>query len=103
MYSTLCVFGIKNDNSEYAFAKSVLYKMSNGTLTEYTRTKAAIGGFTSENFDYKNNSLNYISGDIFYLFTGGCADQVVRDGGKKRMTNNFKQFLISVYNGVMLF
>ena len=53
MYSTLCVFGIKNDNSEYAFAKSVLYKISNGTLTEYTPTKAAFGGFTSEKFDYK--------------------------------------------------
>ncbi len=53
MYSTLCVFGIKNDNLEYAFAKSVLYKISNGTLTEYTPTKAAIGGFTSEKFDYK--------------------------------------------------
>lgn len=51
--SMLCVFGTKNDNLEYAFAKSVLYKISNGILAESTCSKAAIGGFTSEKCAYK--------------------------------------------------
>jgi serine phosphatase RsbU (regulator of sigma subunit) len=98
----LCVFDIKNDKVEYAGANRVLYKISNGTLTEYSPTKAAIGGFTSENFDYKNNSLNYISGDIFYLFTDGYADQFGGNSGKKLMTKNLKQLLISVSKEPML-
>jgi serine phosphatase RsbU (regulator of sigma subunit) len=98
----LCVFDIKNDRVEYAGANRVLYKISNGTLTEYTPTKAAIGGFTSVDFDYKNNSLNYISGDIFYLFTDGYADQFGGNSGKKLMTKNLKQLLISVSKEPML-
>ncbi len=98
----LCAFDFKNKKLQYAGANRVLYKISNGEITEYVPTKSAIGGFTSENFEYKNNSIEYASGDIFYLFTDGYADQFGGNKGKKLMTKNFKQLLLSVANKSLL-
>ena len=97
----LCSFDFKNKKIQYSGANRVLYKISNGELTEYAPTKSAIGGFTPENFEYKNNNVDYIEGDIFYLFTDGYADQFGGDTGKKLMTKNFKKLLLSVCNKTM--
>ena len=92
----LCSFDFKNKNIQYAGANRVLYKISNGELTEYAPTKSAIGGFTAENFEFKNNDIDYVSGDVFYLFTDGYADQFGGETGKKLMTKNFKKLLLSI-------
>ena len=92
----LCSFDFKNRQIQYSGANRVLYKISKGELTEYSPTKSAIGGFTAENFEYKNNNIDYVSGDVFYFFTDGYADQFGGDMGKKLMTKNFKRLLISI-------
>ena len=35
-------------------------------------------------------------GDVIYLFSDGCADQFSRKSGKKFMTKNFKELLITI-------
>ena len=92
----LCAFDFKNKKLQYAGANRVLYKISNSEITEYSPTKSAIGGFTPEDFEFKNNSIEYVAGDVFYLFTDGYADQFGGDTGKKLMTKNFKKLLLSV-------
>ncbi len=98
----LCCFDFINKRIQYAGANRVLYKISNSELTEYSPTKSAIGGFTSENFEYKNNTIDYITEDIFYLFTDGYADQFGGETGKKLMTKNFKKLLLSVAHKPLL-
>lgn len=92
----LCSFDFINKKIQYAGANRVLYRISNYELTEYAPTKSAIGGFTQEDFEYKNNTIDYVAGDIFYLFTDGYADQFGGETGKKLMTKNFKKLLLSV-------
>lgn len=92
----LCAFDFKDKKLQYAGANRVLYKISKGELTEYSPTKSAIGGFTSENFEFKNNDIEYVSGDVFYLFTDGYADQFGGETAKKLMTKNFKKLLLTV-------
>ncbi|MBL0328067.1 MAG: tetratricopeptide repeat protein [Bacteroidetes bacterium] len=98
----LCAVDFVKKKLYYAGANRVLYKISNGQLFGYAPTKSAIGGFTPEDFDYKNNEVEYASGDIFYLFTDGYADQFGGATGKKLMTKNFKQLLLSVSKEPML-
>jgi serine phosphatase RsbU (regulator of sigma subunit) len=92
----LCAFDIENNKLEYAGANRTLYKISSGELTEYSPSKSAIGGFTSLDFQYANNELGFVSGDVFYLFTDGYADQFGGDKGKKLMTKNLKEILLSI-------
>lgn len=92
----LCSFDFTNKKVQYSGANRVLYKISGAELTEYAPTKSAIGGLTEENFEFKNNEIDYLKGDVFYLFTDGYADQFGGETGKKLMTKNFKKLLISV-------
>ena len=98
----LCAFDLSNKKLQFAGANRVLYKISNGELTEYAPTKSAIGGFTSEDFEYGNTIIKYAKGDTFYLFTDGYADQFGGDAGKKLMTKNFKTLLLSIADRSML-
>jgi serine phosphatase RsbU (regulator of sigma subunit)/uncharacterized protein HemY len=92
----LCAFDPKNKTVNYSGANRTLYHISKGELKEYPPTKSAIGGFTSENFEYTLKTINYSEGDIFYLFTDGYPDQFGGEKGKKLMIKNFKQFLLSI-------
>ena len=98
----LCAFDFKNKKLQYAGANRVLYKISKGALTEYPPTKSAIGGFTPENFEFKNNDIDYVPGDIFYLLTDGYSDQFGGETGKKLMTKNFKKLLLSVSDKTLI-
>jgi serine phosphatase RsbU (regulator of sigma subunit) len=58
--------------------------------------KAPIGGGTPVDFSFTSHKLHLYSGDVFYLFSDGYADQFGGPAGKKMMTGKFKDFLLTL-------
>jgi serine phosphatase RsbU (regulator of sigma subunit)/tetratricopeptide (TPR) repeat protein len=68
----------------------------NFELIELKATKAAIGGLTTSEQKFPDTQFALREGDILYMFTDGYADQFGGPEGKKMMTKNFRDFLLSV-------
>jgi len=76
----------KNENKEYYFS-------------EIKANKFPIGGIkldTEKSFTM--HKIDFVAGDIFYIFTDGFADQFGGIKGKKYMTPNFQKLLIDNAN-----
>ena len=86
----------------YAGANRPIWIIRNGskTLEEIKATKKAIGGFTEDNQEFAQHELQFNTGDTFYLFTDGYADQFGHSG-KKLMTKKFREILIEIQSTPM--
>ncbi|CAN5338962.1 hypothetical protein BH10BAC1_BH10BAC1_21660 [soil metagenome] len=93
----LCIFDLKNNKLEYAGANRPLYYIRENQLFELSPTKAAIGGLTPNNQAFKNHIIPIQKGDMIYVFTDGYADQFGVPSGKKFMTKQFKELLLSIH------
>ena len=103
---SLQVLENKNVQLKYAGANRPLWliKKSNQittadpseTITEIKATKAAIGGFTSDDQAFEQHDLTIEHGDSFYIFTDGIADQFGGEKGKKLTTKKFKHLITSI-------
>ncbi len=93
----LCIFDFKNKTLEYSGANRPLYYIRDNQLHEITPTKAAIGGTTDNDQEFKSHTIDLKKNDMVYVFTDGFADQFGGDGGKKFMTKRFKDLLLSIY------
>ncbi len=90
----------KTNNLDFASANRPLYLVNNGILSEYKADKVAIAGFTPDDYDFMQLSIQLTKGDCIYIASDGYADQFGGDpssgsGGKKFMTKNFKSLLQS--------
>lgn len=65
-------------------------------LTEYKPTKSAIGGLTDEKQEFETLEIDIKKDDRIYLSSDGYADQFGGEKGKKMMTKNFKEKLLSI-------
>jgi ligand-binding sensor domain-containing protein/serine phosphatase RsbU (regulator of sigma subunit) len=65
-------------------------------INEIKATKTAIGGFTEDDQVFEQHSIELNTGDTFYLFSDGYADQFGGDHGKKMMTKRFKEVLLEI-------
>ncbi|MEW6468111.1 MAG: tetratricopeptide repeat protein [Bacteroidota bacterium] len=97
----LCSFDLQRMRLEFAGANRPLWIVRDGQLLEYSSTKAAVGGITSEMQEFINHEVEIRKGDHVYLFSDGYADQFGGDKGKKMMTRNFKKLLVSIYDKAM--
>ena len=70
-------------------------------MNELMPTKAAIGGTTSNDQEFKSHTLSIQKDDMIYLFTDGFADQFGGPEGKKFMTKKFKELLLSIHTKSM--
>jgi ligand-binding sensor domain-containing protein/serine phosphatase RsbU (regulator of sigma subunit) len=95
MDMALCVIDTNTSHLSFAGANRELLLIRDGELIEYKPTKNAIGGFTDYDCVFKENEIKYNIGDCFYMSTDGYADQFGGPKGKKLMTKNFKEFLVS--------
>ncbi|MGZ4156008.1 MAG: tetratricopeptide repeat protein [Bacteroidia bacterium] len=93
----LCIFDLKNNTLEYAAANRPFYYIRDNQLNEITPTKAAIGGLTPNDQEFKNHIIEMKKGDMIYVFTDGFADQFGGPEGKKFMTKRFKELLLSIH------
>ena len=75
---------------EFAGAYHPLLHFRNGQATILLPDRTAIGGFTSENYSFKNQELDINKGDTIYLFSDGYGDQFGFD--KNHSTKKPKKF-----------
>jgi len=94
----LCCFDLSKNSLKYAGANRPLWIIREGKLTEYKPTKAAIGGFTSTEQKFAVNEIALQKNDSIYISTDGYADQFGGGKGKKMMTKNLKDLLLSIQN-----
>lgn len=65
-------------------------------LLEYKPGKAAIAGFTPDDMEFHVTTIPLAKHDALFIFTDGYADQFGGGDGKKFMSKNLKQLLVSV-------
>ena len=74
-----------------------MYAIQNDDLIETKPTKQAIGSYNKGVTQaFESNTIPYKTGDQFYLFSDGFADQFGGEQGKKFKTRAFKDLLTSI-------
>lgn len=98
----LCVINKSTMTMEYAGAYNPIYQVKNGTLTKLVTDKIPIHLF-SKNTDKKFTSYKIAleSGDSYYLFSDGYADQFGGEDGKKFTYRNFQELIVSIQHLTM--
>jgi serine phosphatase RsbU (regulator of sigma subunit) len=98
----ICSVDTGNRIVKYAGANRPFWLIRKGqtTVEEIKATKKAIGGFTEANQHFDSHEIKLQEGDAFYLSTDGYADTFGK-GGKKMMTKQFKEVLISIQDKPM--
>ncbi|MEI7802610.1 MAG: serine/threonine protein kinase, partial [Bacteroidota bacterium] len=84
-----------------AGAKRPLWIIRNGELLQFAGDKFSIGSQYWDNESFTNHSISILPSDSIYLFSDGFADQFGGEHGKKLMTSNFREELISIQNESM--
>jgi len=92
--SLICIEG---NTMKCALANRPVYVVRDGELQEIKPNKACIGGGEEEH-SYETVSFELKENDSVYLFSDGVADQFGGDRGKKWMSKNFKESLLTVSN-----
>ncbi|MCW3077290.1 MAG: hypothetical protein JWO32_1899 [Bacteroidetes bacterium] len=72
-----------------------IVKKGSGDLMEIKPSKASVASFTEFNFNYALHGIQLNEGDCLYMTTDGYADQFGGTEGKKYMSKNLKNLLIS--------
>lgn len=75
-----------------------IFRKNENELQEIKATKSAIGGFTPDNQQFAENTIEISAGDMLYLFTDGFADQFGGAKGKKMTTKKFRELLAGIHN-----
>lgn len=92
----LCVIDKLNMTMEYAGAYNPVYQVRNGVLTQLATDKIPIHLFTHDtNRKFINHQIKIESGDSYYLFSDGYADQFGGPKGKKFRYKNFQEMILS--------
>lgn len=94
----ICSIDLKSKTIEFAGAKRPLWIIRNGELISTSGDKFSIGSQFWDKESFTNHSISIATNDSVYLFSDGYADQFGGEHGKKLMTTNFKDLLISNQN-----
>jgi len=106
----LCVINIENYKMEFAGANNPLYLIrkspfelnteqnNSDFLIEYKADKMPIGIHAKLEKPFTRQSVSLKKGDSLYLFSDGYCDQFGGAFGRKFLSKNFKDLLISIQN-----
>ncbi len=93
----LCAIDLQQKRIEYAGANRPLWLFRKNKAYEIEiikPTKQPIGGLELEDKrEYQNHEISYESGDTFYIFSDGFADQFGGPKGKKFMLSNMQNLI----------
>lgn len=92
----LCVIDTDARKVDYSGAYNPLYLVRDGELQEFKANKMPIGIHITDNEPFTCTSVDYIPGDMFFIFSDGYADQFGGKDGKKFMSKPFKRLLTDV-------
>lgn len=81
---------------EFSGANRPLIIIRDKIIVECKADKMAIAGFTSNDQEFNSTKISIQKNDSLYVFTDGYADQFGGDAGKKFMSKNLKDLLISI-------
>jgi serine phosphatase RsbU (regulator of sigma subunit) len=96
----------ENLKLQYAGANSPMYIVREDRntfkITRYKPDKMPIGIHYNSNKPFKNIDIELLTGDTIYISTDGYVDQFGGTEGKKYMSKNFKEKLISIQEKTMV-
>jgi serine phosphatase RsbU (regulator of sigma subunit) len=92
----LCGVDMKRKKLQFAGAFNPLYIVRDGEFSEIKPDKFPIGSYMEDPRDYTNHEIDIHSGDTFYIFTDGYADQFGGPHGKKFMYKKFRELIMSI-------
>lgn len=92
----LCLIDCNSGKMQFAGANRPLIRIRNGELTEFNPDHMTIGVAPLKENAFKNIDIDTLTGDIFYLFSDGFADQFGELTNKKLKLKYFKKLLESV-------
>ncbi len=98
----LCSFDLEKNVLHFSGAMRPLWLIRKNELLDYKPTKTSIGGITSETQEFIEHKIQLQKGDSIYIFSDGYADQFGGEKGKKLMTKNMKDLLLSIQNVSMI-
>jgi len=81
---------------EFSGANRPLFIIRDKTIIEYKADKMAIAGFTANEQQFTTTKIALQKDDSLFIFTDGYADQFGGDTGKKFMSKNLKDLLLSI-------
>jgi serine phosphatase RsbU (regulator of sigma subunit) len=92
---SLVCYNMNTKELQWAGANNPLYVFKGNELSIIKANKQSIG-FHSDMQPFTNHTINLQSGDVFYLFTDGYADQFGGPHGKKYKYSQLKELFISI-------
>ena len=100
MDMALCVIDTKTRVMQYAGAHNPLYlvRESDGLpeLKEIEADRMPLGYYSGKDKSFTNHSISMETGDTFYIFSDGFANQTGGERGKRLMSNKFKELLLEI-------
>lgn len=96
-----CKINKKKKELHYAGAHRPLYLLREGELSQYKGDPKPIGGIPiskKQEKSFDNHVINYISGDKFFFFSDGLADQVGGPDGRKYQVSRIREQILT-YQG----
>jgi hypothetical protein len=95
----ICVYDKKENKLLYSGANLPLYVVNkSGELITYKPDKAAIGGYTSENFQFSCSEIMMEDEEWAYVFSDGFADQFGGSRNKKFTLKKLKGLFTEITN-----
>jgi PAS domain S-box-containing protein len=91
---SMCAINRKAGWLEFAGANHPLYMIRDGALTIIKGDKQPVGRFVRETQPFTAHRIEIKSGDLFYLFSDGIADQFGGPKGKKFKYTRLQQILL---------
>ncbi len=96
----LCVIDTKTNVMQYAGANNPLYliRETNGLpeLKEIRADTMHLGYYSGKDKPFTNHTISLETGDAFYIFSDGFADQMGGERNKKFLSKNFKELLLEI-------
>jgi tetratricopeptide (TPR) repeat protein/serine phosphatase RsbU (regulator of sigma subunit) len=95
MDAVLCAFNFNSMKLQFAAANNPLILVRHNELLEYKADKFPVGMHQGEHKPFTLQTIDLQKGDCIYTFTDGFSDQFGGDKGKKLMSKNFKNILLT--------
>jgi serine phosphatase RsbU (regulator of sigma subunit) len=92
----LCLINLDSRKMQFAGANRPLIRIRNGELTEFKPDLMTIGVAPLRENAFRNNDIDTLPDDMFYLFSDGFSDQFGELTNKKLKYKYFKKLLESV-------